>query len=511
MHAQKTQGSPPRHPTLAPTLRAMPKTAVDSSMTGQDWSGEELYLGFSWHSCNEKTRKEASALIDKIRTKGGKAAVDWEGFFALPDGFYFQWKKPVNLRAGYQWLSRRLGTLVSEPGQTSNWRVHGHPKGFDPTNTHAASETALAQTASSEPGGAASSAFGATGADASEEACSSTPAGATSRSAAATASRDVAAGAAEASASAPVPVCACPVLLLSARRQELGRRREAYAFEHKLGQGSFGSCFLARRKTDGQEVAVKALNMGPDHLREAFVEAHVLDRCKGQQHIPQLLDVFMEVATGQLHLVLEYAGTDLQKLLRSSGEGLPPAAVRDVTQHVASALQFLHGLGLLHTDVKPPNIFVKMSGSGGATAKLGDVGSVVEASSCLAALPCCLAALPFLALLPCLAALPLFLSLFLFPLPCLAALPLVLPLPCCLADLPFLYFFPCLPSLPSLPLLLALPLPLVLASSLLSPFLLSPCLRGEPAFPDPGDVQGADLVVAGAGGTVREPGFRPVH
>ena len=180
----------------------------------------------------------------------------------------------------------------------------------------------------------------------------------------------------------PGEACVCPVFLLSMRRQELQERRAAYQLGERLGKGTGGTCFRARRSADGLDVAVKALEPGPNHLRDAFKEALALDRCRGHPCTAQLLDVFMNQGSCQIHLVLDFAGLDLGERLRAyaaEGRQLPLGGVRSVVRDVASALQCLHGKGFAHADVKPQNILVKELDADAFAAKLGDFGSVCEA------------------------------------------------------------------------------------------------------------------------------------
>ena len=102
---------------------------------GQAWRRSEKYEGFSWHSCLRQTILEVGALLDKARSTKGKAqprAIDWRRLQQLPDGYYLQWKKPVSFAAGYAMFNRLLGQLAYEQGQTSVWRVVGHPHGLEP-------------------------------------------------------------------------------------------------------------------------------------------------------------------------------------------------------------------------------------------------------------------------------------------------------------------------------------------------------------------------------------------
>lgn len=303
------------------------------------------------------------------QARGGKQSVDWAGFQVLPDGFYLPWKKPGQFANGYMWFSRKLGHLVAEPGQTSNWRVVGHPEGYDHANVAQPQPSGILPKASAtmpeaSPPPSANTA----------KASVSSPGSGSMPSVFAAASASSAGGG---GAALPAPSCACPVLLLSARRQELEKRRHAYVLGNLLGQGNFGRCFRARREVDGMEVAVKELRQGPDQLRHAWAEAYLLDRCRGNPFFPQLLDVIM--TSGQYNLVMDYCGPDLHEYLKTRGGALAPEETRCVTQHTASALQFLHGLGLLHGDVKPQNIFVHRPAAGNLAAKLGDLGSATEA------------------------------------------------------------------------------------------------------------------------------------
>lgn len=72
------------------------------------------------------------------------------------------------------------------------------------------------------------------------------------------------------------------------------------------------------------------------------------------------------MASGYKLLEMEMLERDLQSLCTGH---CPMPQVSNFTLHITSGLKYLHGLKLLHLDVKPPNILVA-----GGVAKLGDFG-----------------------------------------------------------------------------------------------------------------------------------------
>ena len=358
-----------------------------------------VFKGFSWHTADPRKVALAVERVETLRKKGGKTAVEWKSYLALADGLYLPWKNPASFAAGYMWFSRNVGDLVSEPGQTCNWRVEGHRNGFDPAtgvSNAAAAPSASAATRSASAGAASAAAAAPSGLNSpapsapaavrrrlrSKTPVANTLVGEASRHyASATKASAVDASAINASVLSGSEVgtlSACPVLLFSEGQQELERRHKAYALGPQLGQGSFGTCFSGTRLADGSKVAVKALNEGLSQSRFAFVEAHVLDRCRSHAHIPKLLDVFIHEQ--KYHLVMEYGGVDLDKFMRSaSADEVSTSIARRIIAQVASALRCLHGLGLVHADVKPSNIFVSTATDGEVRSMLGDVGNVLDA------------------------------------------------------------------------------------------------------------------------------------
>ena len=149
---------------------------------------------------------------------------------------------------------------------------------------------------------------------------------------------------------------------------------EGYQIVRELGRGGMGIVYLATRTRDQSQVALKTIRpsvAGSEREVERFLrEADVL----GQLRHPNIVAFHEMGQAGELiYFVMDYVpGTDASKLVRSGGPLSVGRAVRLVCD-VLEALQYAHGQGFVHRDVKPANLLV--SGEEGyETCKLADFG-----------------------------------------------------------------------------------------------------------------------------------------
>ena len=135
-----------------------------------------------------------------------------------------------------------------------------------------------------------------------------------------------------------------------------------YTIERKLGEGGFGTTYLARDESD-RRVVVKAINESlasrPDFekLQQDFLnEALCLAKCAH----PNVVRVEKIVSERSRHyIVLEYLqGEDLGRRVAREGPLPEKDALRYVCQ-VGAALEVVHDNRLLHRDLKPENIVVR--------------------------------------------------------------------------------------------------------------------------------------------------------
>ena len=154
-----------------------------------------------------------------------------------------------------------------------------------------------------------------------------------------------------------------------------------------LGKGTYGHVRQALHKVAGVQVAAKVFfeGAGRMQLEVALHEAYVADQCRGHPNLARLVDAFLHYLPGSGRktepvLVYELWGRSLADELRARKAPLPAAALRSAFGGVLNGVKHLHGLRLLHTDIKPANILVVECADAAAMhAKLADFGCVVEA------------------------------------------------------------------------------------------------------------------------------------
>ncbi|CAN0113362.1 unnamed protein product, partial [Phaeothamnion confervicola] len=133
----------------------------------------------------------------------------------------------------------------------------------------------------------------------------------------------------------------------------------AFALETQLGSGASGTVWKCTKRTTGEVFAAKIIDLRPFKLRERFSMARVrreveVMQCLRHPSIIALLDAFE--SEDQLILVLEYApGVELFDAILAKNRYTEDEA-RPIFVQVTRALQYMHGLRIVHRDVKPENV-----------------------------------------------------------------------------------------------------------------------------------------------------------
>ncbi len=156
----------------------------------------------------------------------------------------------------------------------------------------------------------------------------------------------------------------------------LGRVIQGLRFDELIGAGGMGHVFRAEQLALERTVAVKVLHrrlVADDDARTRFtLEARAASRLE-HPHVVAIHDLD-ELEDGRPYLVMEFLrGYSLASVLEREGALPLPRALRIVGQ-VLAALAEGHTLGIVHRDVKPENVVLEATRTGGDHAKLVDFG-----------------------------------------------------------------------------------------------------------------------------------------
>ena len=138
-----------------------------------------------------------------------------------------------------------------------------------------------------------------------------------------------------------------------------------------LGRGGMGEAWLARDDERGEEVVAKVLPPGAPAERVTLLrrEARLVRKLSHPRIVP--VYGFRSGERGSAVTLRYMRGGDAGRR-----RGAPPAEVVRLGREVAEALEYLHGLGVVHRDVKASNVLLDEAGR----AHLADFGIAAVAA-----------------------------------------------------------------------------------------------------------------------------------
>ena len=149
-----------------------------------------------------------------------------------------------------------------------------------------------------------------------------------------------------------------------------------YRLVKELGAGGAGAVYKALDMTLRRPVAVKMLHpekTGSEQLLQRFYrEARKASQLSHANSVT--VHDFGRTSDGTFFLVMEYLRGFSLKQVQLMERTLEPGRVASIVEQVCDSLGEAHGLGMVHRDLKPDNIFLTAKGGQRDVVKLVDFG-----------------------------------------------------------------------------------------------------------------------------------------
>ncbi|HKV73309.1 MAG TPA: protein kinase, partial [Gemmatimonadales bacterium] len=173
-----------------------------------------------------------------------------------------------------------------------------------------------------------------------------------------------------------VPAIPADPLFLAFQSAIAGR----YSLDRELGRGGMGIVYLARDLALDRPVAIKLLPPTLSALADLRARFLAEARTAARLSHPNIVPIFAVEETGEfVYFVMAFiAGGTLGDQLRRRGS-LPPPNTARIVRDVAWALDYAHGMGIIHRDVKPDNILMEEGNTRVLVADFG-IAARVEAA-----------------------------------------------------------------------------------------------------------------------------------
>lgn len=147
--------------------------------------------------------------------------------------------------------------------------------------------------------------------------------------------------------------------------------RVFFSVNDKLGSGSYGDVYKCTSE-NGTKYAIKVSKTEAKNkdIRDEDSALSYLwkDARAADSNIIQRYGI-KEFSDNKIGLVLELLGRSLNEYANSKENGRSLREVRVITKQLVKACSFIHGLGVIHSDIKPENVLLSLDGT---SVKLAD-------------------------------------------------------------------------------------------------------------------------------------------
>ena len=144
---------------------------------------------------------------------------------------------------------------------------------------------------------------------------------------------------------------------------------QGYELAEELGRGMFGIVYRAKRMRDGAAVACKVVSMTKPHeasnaKNELYVLERISERTLSHPHIIKLHKHFVVKTPSnnerRVYIFMQLAeGGSLSTFLKTQRNGLAEDVAKRIFAQIVSALNYMHGKGFAHLDIKPGNVLLE--------------------------------------------------------------------------------------------------------------------------------------------------------
>jgi hypothetical protein len=142
-----------------------------------------------------------------------------------------------------------------------------------------------------------------------------------------------------------------------------------------LGEGAFGTVYLATNRKTSDQVALKKIPKRVTDDASFQNEVNALVRVRengGHPHICGLRDIFEDEKYYYMVLDLVCGGEMFEHLIKLGAYSEADAS--RLVKEVATALTFLHGIGIVHGDLKPENLMLSTDRTEDGAIQIVDFG-----------------------------------------------------------------------------------------------------------------------------------------
>lgn len=156
--------------------------------------------------------------------------------------------------------------------------------------------------------------------------------------------------------------------------------KTTYNAQGIAGNGTFGVVFKATMAETGENVAIKKVFQDKRYKNR---ELQILQQLN-HPHVTTLKSSFYTQGTSPdevyLNLVMDYIPQNLYQIVRyyrKSKKSLPHILIKLYSYQLLRSIAYIHGIGICHRDIKPPNILIDPTTH---MLKLCDFGSAKKLS-----------------------------------------------------------------------------------------------------------------------------------